>query len=155
MISRVFLPTLFSNFLAWCGMMTACVNAFFSGNPDSKFYYFPDTFGRQPWKLPQTRCHDKVFNPIQKIIFWCWTINCFIKWFIVHWRIRLVWKRKKNLWNQINQFHEKKIFFLAKFHFLQFQKWPKWKKYQTAKNVISRKKSRFSRFHEFFSLEFF
>ena len=30
---------------------------------------------------------------------------------------------QKNLWNQINQFHEN--FFLAKFHFLRFQKWPK------------------------------
>ena len=50
---------------------------------------------------------------------------------------------QKNLWNQINQFHEN--FFLTKFYFLQFQKWPKinfWtgKKFKTAKNAISRKK---------------
>ena len=45
--------------------------------------------------------------------------------------------------NQINQFHEKKIF-LTKFHFSQFRKWPKInfptrKKFKTAKNAISRK----------------
>ena len=47
--------------------------------------------------------------------------------------------------------------FLAKFHFLQFQKWPKinfWtvKKF---KNTISRKKNWFIWFYEFFCLDFF
>ena len=65
--------------------------------------------------------------------------------------------RQKNSWNQINQFHD--ILF-AKFHFLQFQKWPKinfWteKNFKTAKNAISRKKiSMYIWFHEFFCLEF-
>ena len=58
----------------------------------------------------------------------------------------------KNSWNQINQFHE---FFLTKFHFLQFQKWPKinfWtrEKFKTAKNT-----NWFIWFHEFFCLDFF
>ena len=59
---------------------------------------------------------------------------------------------KKNLWNQINKFHE---IFLAKFYFLQFQEWPKihfWtgKKFKTAKNAISWKKVLISLFHNFF-----
>ena len=47
---------------------------------------------------------------------------------------------QKNSWNEIIKFHE---FFLTKFHFLQFQKWPKFnfwtgKKFNTAKKAISR-----------------
>ena len=43
----------------------------------------------------------------------------------------------------VNQFHEKNLF-LAKFYFLQFQKWPKIifgarKNFKYAKNAISRK----------------
>ena len=53
-----------------------------------------------------------------------------------------------------------RIFFLAKFHFLQFQKWPKinfWtgKIFKTAKNAILRKKIWLVWFHEFFCLDFF
>ena len=36
-------------------------------------------------------------------------------------KFQKVQAKKKNSWNQINQFHEK----LMKFHFLQFLKWPK------------------------------
>ena len=62
-----------------------------------------------------------------------------------------IWQ--KNSWNPINQFQ--KIFFLAKFHFLQFQKWPKinfltGKMFKTTKSAISRKKKLFIWFHEFF-----
>ena len=62
-------------------------------------------------------------------------------------KYKLYWRRKRNkqrfmtTWNKFPRGQK----LLAKFHFLQFQKWPKinfWigKKFETAKNAISRKK---------------
>ena len=53
-----------------------------------------------------------------------------------------------------------RIFFLAKFHFLQFQNWQKinfctGKKFKTTKNAISRKKNYLFDFTSFFGLDFF
>ena len=46
-------------------------------------------------------------------------LQLFLPWYIVGQKI-LKSPGQKNLWNQINQFHEK--IFLSKIHFLQFQK---------------------------------